>query len=431
MLALFAQVQIHRDNVGFPGAIIAQTHNDLKTLLLPSFLAHLPPRYEGQAPIDRIQPGQESPIIDRVSLGDRWMRFRNGSTVYWGSADQKVGWEGPTWAWMAGDELRLWPREALRRATARTRLNTGLTYKRFTTTPSMGWVSKFYNSPHVECIRASTRENPYNDPGYVDEMLAVMSAAEARVFIDGLDVPLSGQVFADYDDESIVDYAYDPALPVSAFLDFGYRHPYVGFAQRSGERIVVFDEIVRTETTTEQIAHAICELPYALDFVAVDPAGAGTNTARGDRDIDVLASILRRKWPSVRVVWQTDPRLRSVPAGIDAVRGLIKSAIGRSTLFVADDLTRRDYGRMAAGLHQSLLGLAFPEKRGGAAGEQPAKDGVLDHACDALRYGVVNLWLPEHRQPAPEPRVIDQRRKPTPERLLDRDDIGGWKRMEA
>lgn len=383
-------------NPGAPGALIAQTHGDTKTTLLPKFLRYLPPHpdFPDQAPIDKIDRTQLSPALDAVSLEDRWMRFTNGSTVTWGSADQRKGWMGATYGWAMADEIWLWPHDQWLKLVSRVRLPCPRPRIRFATNPSMGWMHDVCKHPSVYVVHANTKQNVHNRDGYYDDMAEGMSEQAIRVMLGGEFLPMSGQVFEQYGEKNIKPWKYTPKLTVRACMDFGFRRPYVGFAQEAGGSMIAFDEIVTQDRSTENIAHQICTRDYALEAIAVDPAGAGVSTTRGERDVDILRNILRKKWPSIRVIWQNDPALRSIPARIDMFRAAICDHTGHRRFFVSQELAEMRYPSGLMGIHQALLASIYPDKQGGISAEQPVKDGVSDHGRDSWNYYLTNFHPP-------------------------------------
>jgi len=396
-------------NPGTKGALLAQTRNAIKTNLLPEFCAHLPPAHEGQAPIDRIRPASLSPALESVSLVDKWMRFHSGATVHWGAAEERTSWEGQNYGWVACDEVGLWSADAWRTLLGRVRVDCPRPMIRFASTPAMGWFFDYCQSTAAEIYHADTRENVYNAEGYVDGMLAGMSAQEARIYIEGQFLPRSGQVYASASAETwpsgnVVDHEYDPALPIYLGIDFGIRRPFAAFLQVLQDgRLCWFDEIVQSEITTEQIAGLIIEKGYQLAGVATDPAGKARSSATGEADIGILRQALRSIQPNVLIRASLPGPLREITAGVNVMRGLLCNAAGERKMVFSRDLTRRVYKGGRVGLWQSILGYRYPDgaKRDGVAkrDENPLKDGVHDHGVDAARYLMCTYFAPTTRIP--------------------------------
>jgi len=394
--ALAAMAHVYAwTNPGAPILLLAQTSGDMENVMLPKFLSYLPAHHEGQAAEDRHRPESMSPAIKSVELVKKRLRLKNGTMVYWGSADAKKSWEGLTVAGVFCDEIRLWDEDTfVRKARSRARDKRGPRRIVSATTPAMNWLDGYAHSEHVALIHADTRENVHLVDGYADSFMSGMSEQAIRVYIQGEFLPMSGQVFDNYTDANVIPYQYTPDRVVRACMDFGYRRPYVGFAQEGAGRVVAFDEIVTQDRSTEQIAHQICARDYALEAIAVDPAGTGTSTTRGERDVDVLRDILRKKWPSVRVIYQTKPALRSIPASIDIMRGMICDHTGERRLCVSAELSKQRYPNGLMGVHQAILASVYPDKQGGMSAEQPTKDGISDHARDSWRYYCTNFHPP-------------------------------------
>ncbi len=166
--------------------------------------------------------------------------------------------------------------------------------------------------------------------------------------------------------------------PFVAGIDFGIRSPFVALLARlrpdeSEARkqpiIEVLDELVQTGRTLEQNLNAIAQLQWpALQWVGVDPAGGQRNSQTGRSDIQQL----RRLGLTVR------HERASIAQGIEAVR------------------CRLDHGRLRIDPKCGRLMRAMQEYRFDAnrpSEEKPMKEGPEgpDHACDALRYLVMNV----------------------------------------
>ena len=86
-----------------------------------------------------------------------------------------------------------------------------------------------------------------------------------------------------------------------------------------------------------------------------------------------------------RVVATYDPKKRYIPYGIDQMRIKLKPFAGPPTLYIAK---RCNHER---GIIRSLQASKYPEKLAGVQANVPLKDGVYDHARDALRYAIIGL----------------------------------------
>ena len=109
-----------------------------------------------------------------------------------------------------------------------------------------------------------------------------------------------------------------------------------------------------------------------------DPAGGGTASQSGISDIEIF----KRKGMYVR--FKKDMVTRNVVNGVSHVRRWFEDANGDTHFFVAPK---------CKGSIQSYENYRYPEnKTDQRIKEEPLKDGVFDHICDALRYGICNLF---------------------------------------
>jgi hypothetical protein len=190
---------------------------------------------------------------------------------------------------------------------------------------------------------------------------------------------LDDAVFSDFDEKRHVgDWDYDASLPLYRTIDFGYVNPFVClWIQVDADGVVrVIDEYVRRRATIDVHAEAIrARTPCAEEKVAgtfCDPSGAATGGITGTSIVGELSDA------GIRVRYKHSGILE----GIELVRRAIMSGDGASRFAVS---------RRCRGLIESLKCYHYPQRVGkSGAGELPQKDGVHDHAIDALRYFFVN-----------------------------------------
>lgn len=160
----------------------------------------------------------------------------------------------------------------------------------------------------------------------------------------------------------------DGALLVGG-MDFGLRSPLVmlwGVAR--GEHLHITQEYIESGRTLEDHLRWLSEHGPAdrpLAWIAVDPAGKQRNSHTGVSDIDLL----RERGYRVR---HLTSRIRD---GIERIR----RRLDKQTLTISPRCVR-----LIEAMQQYHFDINHPER------DEPVKDGP-DHACDALRYLVVNL----------------------------------------
>jgi len=156
-------------------------------------------------------------------------------------------------------------------------------------------------------------------------------------------------------------------------VDFGLRSPFVMLWARmvledEREVLEVIDEYVRTDRTLREHLGEIAARRWPRPrWVGVDPAGAQRNAQTGLSDISVLRChglLVRYRYSSIR-------------EGIERIRRRLDSG------------TLRIHARCRK-LIEAMGTYHFDLQR--LENDAPVKDGP-DHACDALRYLVVNLEM--------------------------------------
>lgn len=156
-------------------------------------------------------------------------------------------------------------------------------------------------------------------------------------------------------------------------MDFGYRSPTVFlWAVHDTERdeLLIVDEHVASERTArEHIAQVESRRRPLPRWVGADPAGHARNEHTGESTIAL--------WRSAG--WKIRTARTTIEAGVEAVRARLRAADGGVRLFV--------HPRCET-LIRSMRSYHFDPDR--IEDREPVKDGH-DHACDALRYLVLNL----------------------------------------
>jgi hypothetical protein len=156
-------------------------------------------------------------------------------------------------------------------------------------------------------------------------------------------------------------------------IDFGYRAPTVllwAFHEAAHDVLHVVDELVAREHTTEQIIDAACARGHVRpEWIGADPAGHQRSEHTGVSTITL--------WR--RAGWTVRTRSLQIEPGIQAVRRRLRRADGTVGLLIDPRCTR---------LIESLATYHYPPDEPESI--TPVKDGS-DHACDALRYMIVNL----------------------------------------
>jgi len=156
-------------------------------------------------------------------------------------------------------------------------------------------------------------------------------------------------------------------------MDFGFRSPTVVlWARLFGDGTVhIVDEHLASEMTIDQHI-AIINARSAgrpLAWIGIDPAGFQRHEHLGTSSAAIL----------IKAGFLIRARHGSVQSGIAAVKAMLRSADGRVYLRIDPRCVR---------LIEALSTYHYPADRIECL--EPVKDGS-DHACDALRYLIINL----------------------------------------
>ncbi|HEY3295077.1 MAG TPA: hypothetical protein VGL38_06545 [bacterium] len=187
---------------------------------------------------------------------------------------------------------------------------------------------------------------------------------------------MSDLVYSEFDPQKHIlaeEWTVRPEWDLYRTIDFGYRHPFVLWIQRTPEdEFIVFDEWQGSDRTTEEMVIAIRNIDFAhgvaendMVWSACDPAGE----AKQDTGLSPV-DILRRAGLKVR------NRPSRIATGVEYVKSMLTDGRERVRLRISPRCTNliADFGRY----------------RWAPTGDEPVKDGLCDHSMDALRYFFVN-----------------------------------------
>jgi len=158
-------------------------------------------------------------------------------------------------------------------------------------------------------------------------------------------------------------------------IDFGYRNPYVIWAEALPDgSLVVFDEWEGSDATVDSMGLAIRAVDSRNGLAESDVIWTACDPAGEQRTDKGLSSVERLRREGFHIVH----RPSEILTGVDLVKSLLRDANGAVRFRFAPQCVRtiehiRHYRWDPAG------------------GRKPYKDDVHDHAMDALRYLVVSL----------------------------------------
>jgi len=167
------------------------------------------------------------------------------------------------------------------------------------------------------------------------------------------------------------EWPYNPALPVYGMMDFGYTNAGCAlFAQLTPtDDFIIFYELYETALITQKWAEKIKRLPWYenITWFVGDPAAADGRATMNDNGVRMSAADNEVDRGIARVRYLLDPPDRDLPM-----------------LYVTDNCVNTVYQ------FQVYHVPAVPNPDSKNPKEEPEK--VDDHAMDALRYGVTQMF---------------------------------------
>lgn len=307
--------------------------------------------------------------------------------------------------------------------------NISYQFRRITTPNGFDWnhqvsVDEFHDR-HIdgsEYFHATSRDNPFNPPGYVDSMLARLSARMAQQEIEAQFVSIAGAVWPEllnraYPDGNLLEWEFDELANTYASIDFGYRSPAIivvqeirphiamakGIVDREGKPIrdadIVVGEWLPENTRLDEIVQWLLDWqkgkncwgrPIEFTWCSYDPAGDNVNQDSGKKPAEVMAKagLRMNRMPSAA-------KWRTISYGCELVASRFCNAQNERRLFLACrdvDEAQKRRTTIAPGAMARFMSYSYPESKDDKPlDERPEKGGIgaPDHAADALRYFTV------------------------------------------
>ena len=219
--------------------------------------------------------------------------------------------------------------------------------------------------------------NPYLPPEELENMKREMDEIRYRQEVLAQFVAFAGMVYSMFDMDTHVISDEEAAFitrdwRTSVTCDPGMNNTMIQLIKHhpiTGEDIVIRD--VKLQNTIFDDALRILNEwrpPEGYEVCVCDVAGK----ARGHETGRSFVGWMRDHGYEFR-----HTGVKSIVEGVNMVRGRLRNVNGEVHL---------KFAKAANDTIQMLLNYHFPENKTGTQGEEPEKDGVYDHAADALRY---------------------------------------------
>lgn len=403
--AIMKALQLKGENGNLPGLLMAQSYGELYTNIVDPMLELL----------EESLPKRLRPWVEGRGGSKPCLRFPDGCKVHLRSAESPKSYAGANVAWLVGDEVRYWDKNAYDIAIARVRLKHAPRRQRvFTSTPAMNWMYNEFATGRAmrELIRAPTTENAHNlAEEYIPGLRASYSKRMQRALLEGEFTILEGAVYEDFDpyvngspwivedgplngSDAHMLRRYLESRRVFLAVDPGYRKSsWLWIVEHKPLEWIVFDQIQGDHATVARCAELVNLRKHPIDEIWCDPAADNTEGTTGIDAVSALRMLTCRNTAPIRMI---GGRYRDVAFGVDKTRVLLGGAHGQPIrLRFTRKLEQMERGK-ERGLIRSLSSYSYPEvKDRRAVLDQPLKDGVYDHDNDALRYWAIGRWLCE------------------------------------
>lgn len=250
------------------------------------------------------------------------------------------------------------------------------------TTPNgRNWFySLFESDPTFVKYLWPTSINPLITQAELDNIKESLSYRDYRQEILAEFVTASGMVYDEFTDDNIIDTYTGAMDDVCLGIDFGFANPsaivFVTY-DKITDMVTAFDEIYVERTPIAKIIEMIREklLSYNVTraIIYTDPAGNAEELSSGLSPVDMIR----------KAGYQVINKGSRIMPGISLVRSYIHNANGNRRLLIS---------KKCHHLIRSLRGYTYPPAtaKSELINEEPLKDGINDHMCDALRYFFCN-----------------------------------------
>lgn len=326
-----------------------------------------------------VEPFRAVGLIERAVESDLLVRWTNGATIQLKGADKPDSLRGVKISRLVVDEYAVMKRavweEVLQPATSDLRapvlfLGTPQGFDHFHSIYKMELANPGdWKSFHVKTSEAGTIP-----AGEIERARRDMDPRVFQQEYEASFVTFSGQVYSDFTRARHVPedpILFVPGAEYALGMDFGWSAPSVVlFANIDGlDNVSVFAEYVRRETPISTIALAIRDMApgFLPTLIACDPAGAAKSEAMGLDAISELRGVFGRDVVRFKANYP----------------GVIQDGVSIIRKWLRNDKLR--ISRTCPHLIQALEMYRYPEPKDDVQSEQPLKDGISDHACDALR----------------------------------------------
>ena len=332
-----------------------------------------------------------SPVIKSANLSTLTIKFINGARLSFKGSDNENSLRGRGITYVVLDEAAF-IKEDVWTKIIRPALSDKKGRALFTTTPNgRNWLYHVY-------LKATYISNPawkaYSWPTSLNPLIDDQEIADARANLCDIDyrqeylaefVTKAGMIYDDFNDQNIIE-PFSPNTQLQSIylgMDFGFANPTaITFMAIDNSTLNVsqFDEIYVARTPMETIQKKLHQTlgkhglsQQDVRYIYTDPAGNADELSSGISPVDYLR----------KLKWKVDNKGTLVAPGLALVRSFVLNASGQRRYFIAKNC-----------IHTiaSMYGYSYKLGLFKRVTEEPDKDNIHDHACDAVRYFFVNRY---------------------------------------
>lgn len=239
-------------------------------------------------------------------------------------------------------------------------------------------------------VTATSFDNPFLPPYFHDSLRSMSKRRYDQEALGKVLRPLNtvysleSRHFVDF------DLSKNLHLPRVVGVDWGSNshHVAVEFRILEGGQWVAARELVDDNNPRGKFLDSLIKW---IDLYEKDapPKMIGT-----DRVGVVENQALQRRYPRTAVQWLVSKDAQRVSSGCEAIRDALDPVSGPPLMLFSKQLPVISVGETAS-VVPAMRGYRYALDHMGQSSDNPLKDNVNDHACDAIRY----VWLPSMGRP--------------------------------
>lgn len=324
------------------------------------------------------------PAIKSINSTQLKITFINGAVWYFKGSDNPDSLRGRGLTLVIMDEAafckdNIWPqiiRPALSDKNGKAIL--------ISTPNGFNWFKDIFESDNWMKFMWPTSFNPLISKEELEAVRSEISDIDYRQEYLAEFITRAGRVYADFDEQNIIDSVDLTKYDIYLGLDFGFAAPtaiaFIAVDRATQNRVVQFDEL---QCAREQMGSIIDKILLRLNAHGLgqgdlkacytDPAGNAEELSSGLSPVDMMRN---RGFNVIN-------KGSNIQPGLAQVRSFIKNTQGIRRFFVTKN---------CIDTIKAFNAYQYAPNNTGSIKEEALKDGTYDHIMDAIRYFFVNKF---------------------------------------